>query len=76
MKTPSPMTIIQKDNAKRLKVLAARRVPKIFEEPAETTIEDFINVLAQISDTTGLCSPGFFLPNLTVEYGLSRTSHT
>ena len=32
MKTPSPMTINLKETAKPLKVLAARRVPKRFEE--------------------------------------------
>ena len=43
MKTPSPMIINLKLNAEPLKVLAARRVPKRFEEPAEATIEDLIN---------------------------------
>ena len=42
MKNPMPMTISLKDNAKPLKVLAARRVPRQFEEPAEDDIQDLI----------------------------------
>ena len=50
MKTP-PMTISLKENSKPLKVLAARRVPRRYEEPAEVTIKDLINkgVLARVS---------------------------
>ena len=36
MKTPTPMIISLKENAKPLKVLAARRVPQRYEEPAAT----------------------------------------
>lgn len=38
IKTPSPMDISLKENAKPLKVLATRRVPKRYERPAENTI--------------------------------------
>ena len=64
MKTPSPMIINLKENAKPLNVLAARRVPKRFEEAAEITIKDLISkgVLAWVSNTTDWCSPGFFMP--------------
>ena len=49
IKTPSPMEISINDNAKPLKVLAARRVPKRYEEPAELTIQEvslFKNLMA------------------------------
>ena len=64
MKTPHSMHINLKEKPKPLKVLAARRVPKRFEQPAEDIIQDLINkdILAQASDTTDWCSPGFFVP--------------
>ena len=64
MKTPTPMTISLKENSKPLIVLAARRVPRRYEEPAEITIQDLINkgVLARVSEVTDWCSPGFFVP--------------
>ena len=64
MKTPTPMIISLKENSKPLKVLAARRVPRRYEEPAKNTIQDLINkgVLARISDVTDWCSPSFFVP--------------
>ena len=64
MKTPTPMVISLKDYAKLLKVLAARRIPRRYEEPAETTIQELIDkgVLARVSDVTDWCSPGFFVP--------------
>ena len=64
MKIPTPMIISLKDNAKPLKVLAARQVPRRYEEPAEDIIQDLINkgVLARVSDVTDWCSPGFFVP--------------
>ena len=51
MKTDKPMIINLKENAKPLKVLAARRVPKRYEEPAEAAIEDLIEkgVLQRVS---------------------------
>ena len=72
MKTPTPMIISLKENSKPLKVLAARRVPKRYEEPAENTIQDLINkgVLARVSDVTVWCSPGFFVPKSDVRVRL------
>ena len=63
MKTDKPMLINLKENAKPLKVLAARRVPKRYEEPAEAAIEDLIKkgVLKRVSDVTDWGSPGFFI---------------
>ena len=43
MKTPTTMVISRLENAKPIKVLAARRVPCRYEEPAEATIQDLIN---------------------------------
>ena len=43
MKTDKSMTINLKENAKPLKVMKARRVPKRYEEPAESAIEDLID---------------------------------
>ena len=64
MKTPTPMIISLKKNSEPVKVLAARRVPRRYEEPAENTIQDLINkgVLARVSEVTDWCSPGFFVP--------------
>ena len=64
MKTATPMIISLKDNAKPLKVLAARRVPRRYKEPAEDTFQDLIDkgVLARVSDVTDWCSPGYFVP--------------
>ena len=47
-----------------MKVLAARQVPKRFEQPTEDTIQDLTDngVLARVSNTTDWCSPGFFVP--------------
>ena len=58
------MIISLKENAKPLKVLAARQVPRRYEEPVGDTIQDLINkgVLARVSDVTEWCSPGFFVP--------------
>ena len=52
MKTPTPMVISLQENTKPLKVLAARRVPRQYEEPAEATILDLIKkgFLARVSD--------------------------
>ena len=63
MRTPTPMTLSLKENSKPLKVLAARRVPRRFEEPAKITIQDLINkgVLARVSEVNDWCSPGFFV---------------
>ena len=63
MKTDKPMLINLKDNAKPLKVMAARRVPKRYKEPAEAAIEDLIEkgVLQRVSEVTDWCSPGFFV---------------
>ena len=54
MKTDKPMTIKLKENAKPLKVMAARRVPKRYEEPAESAIADLIDkgVLQRVSEVT------------------------
>ena len=40
MKTDKPMQINLRENAKPLKVLEARRVPKRYEEPAEAAIKE------------------------------------
>ena len=63
MKTDKPMLINHKENAKPLKVLAARRVPKRYEEPAEAAIEDLIEkgVLKRVSEVMDWCRPGFFV---------------
>ena len=37
----TPMVINLRENTKALKVLAAQRVPKIYEEPVEHTLQEF-----------------------------------
>ena len=63
MKTDKPMQINLSEDAKPLKVLAVRPVPKQYEKPAEAAIEDLIEkgVLQRVSDVTDWCSPGFFV---------------
>lgn len=62
MKTDKPMQISFKENAKPLKVLAVRRVPKRYEEPSEAALVDIIEkgVLQRVSEVTDWCSTGFF----------------
>ena len=63
MKTDKPMQISLKENAKPLKVLAARRVPNRYEEPAEAAMQDLIKkgFLQQVSEVTEWWSPGVFV---------------
>ena len=63
MKTATPMVISLWENGIPLKVLAAKRVPRRYEEPAKATIQDLINkgVLAQASDVPDWCSQGLFV---------------
>ena len=64
MKSSQPMKIHLKEDAKPLRIIAARRVPKRFEEPAADTILDLIEkgVLIEVKEVTDWCNPGFFVP--------------
>ena len=63
MKTDKPMQISLKENAKPLRVLAPRGVPREYEEPAKASIKDLMDkgALKRVSEVTDWCSPGFFV---------------
>lgn len=63
MKTDKPMKIHPKEGPRPLKVWAARRVPKQYEEPVEAAIEDLIKKRSTTTNIGrhGLVQPGFFV---------------